>query len=292
MIRQTPPVFAAAPMRLQKALANAGLGSRREIEGWIQAGRIQINGRPAKLGDRVGPADRVCVDGREVRLLPPDSTLRVIAYNKPEGEVVSRRDPQGRATVFAHLPPLEQGRWIAVGRLDLNTAGLLLLTTSGELAHRLMHPSRAVEREYAVRVLGEVSEAALHRLTHGVALEDGRARFEEIVESGGEGANRWYHVVLCEGRHREVRRLWEAVGLRVSRLKRVRYGGLILDSRVKSRQWRELTPQERDDLLKLAGMTGPGFRPSPSGQAAGGNRREPSRPGSVSSGKTRSRSRR
>jgi len=244
-------------VRIQKALADAGLGSRREIEGWIGAGRIKVNGQTAKLGDKITLADRVQVDGRDVRRPAHAESLRVIVYNKPEGEMVTRHDPEGRPTVFRNLPKLDAGRWIAVGRLDINTAGLLLLTNNGELANRLMHPSREVEREYAVRILGEVSEEALHRLTHGVELEDGPARFEEIVESGGDGANRWYHVVLREGRNREVRRLWEAVGLKVSRLKRVRYGNVILDSRVVSHQWRDLTEEEAGGILELAGMDQP-----------------------------------
>jgi 23S rRNA pseudouridine2605 synthase len=245
-------------VRLQKALADAGLGSRREVEGWIRDGRVRVNGKPAKLGDRVVPADRVRVDGKQVkRRSSRKSALRVIAYNKPEGELVTRQDPEGRSTVFDRLPRLKVGRWIAVGRLDVNTSGLLLLTNDGELANRLMHPSRQVEREYAVRILGEVPEEALVRLTHGVELEDGPARFEEIVESGGEGMNRWFHVLLCEGRNREVRRLWEAAGCRVSRLKRVRFGNVILGPRVFAGHWCDLTTQEISGLLELAGMGKP-----------------------------------
>ena len=220
---------AGAGVRLQKALADAGLGSRREIEGWIREGRVRVNGKLAKLGDRIVAADHVRVDGKEIKRRPKrKSELRVIACNKPEGELVTRHDPEGRRTVFSRLPRLKAGRWIAVGRLDINTSGLLLLTNDGELANRLMHPSREVEREYAVRILGAIPEGALTRLTHGIELEDGPARFEEIVESGGEGANRWFHVLLREGRNREVRRLWEAAGCRVSRLKRVRFGNGIL----------------------------------------------------------------
>lgn len=177
---------ALPPVRLQKVLADAGLGSRREIEGWIRAGRVRINGKPAKLGDRINPADHVRVDGKEVKRRPARKrTLQVIAYNKPEGELVTRHDPEGRRTVFSRLPRIEAGRWIAVGRLDINTSGLLLLTNDGELANRLMHPAKELEREYAVRILGEVPEEALMRLTHGITLQDGPARFEEIVESGG-----------------------------------------------------------------------------------------------------------
>jgi len=245
-------------VRLQKALADAGLGSRREIEGWIAEGRIRVNGQPAKLGDRVLPEDRIQIDGRDVKRRPPrERQIRVIAYNKPEGELVTRRDPEGRPTVFPRLPRLKSGRWIAVGRLDVNTSGLLLLTDSGELANRLMHPSREIEREYAVRVLGGASPEALHRLTHGIELEDGPARFEEIVESGGSGVNRWYHVVLMEGRNREVRRLWEAAGCTVSRLMRVRFGNVILGPRVFAGHWRDLTAEELAGLLALAGMAQP-----------------------------------
>ena len=253
--RSPPP---AEPVRLQKSLAEAGLGSRREIEGWIAEGRVRVNGKVAKLGDKVVPEDRIQVDGREVRRRQRrGAAIRVIAYNKPEGELVTRHDPEGRRTVFGSLPRLKTGRWIAVGRLDINTSGLLLLTDNGELANRLMHPSREVEREYAVRVLGGATPEALHRLTHGIELEDGSARFEEIVESGGTGANRWYHVVLREGRNRVVRRLWEAAGCTVSRLMRVRYGNVILGPRVFSGHWRDLTEEELDGLLAVAGMKRP-----------------------------------
>lgn len=258
--RRTPPQAGSAPegVRLQKALADTGLGSRREIEGWIRDGRVRINGKPAKLGDRITSADHVRIDGKEVKRKPKRKTdLRVIAYNKPEGELVTRHDEEGRRTVFSRLPRPKSGRWIAVGRLDINTSGLLLLTNDGELANRLMHPSREVEREYAVRILGQVPDEALTRLTHGIELEDGPARFEEIVESGGEGANRWFHVLLREGRNREVRRLWEAAGCRVSRLKRVRFGNIILGPRVFVGRWRNLTEEERTGLLELAGMKKP-----------------------------------
>lgn len=255
------PPLALEPARIQKVLADAGLGSRREIEGWIAAGRIQINGRVAKLGDRLGPGDQVRLDGKPLRLTPAAVAAppRVIAYHKPEGEIVTRHDPEGRPTVFDRLPPLERGRWIAIGRLDINTSGLLLLTNQGELAHRLMHPSREIEREYAVRILGTAPREALQRLVHGVELDDGPARFEEIVESdtSSRGANRWYHVLLREGRNREVRRLWEAVGVKVSRLMRVRFGNVILEPHLFSHQWRDLTPEELKGLLDLAGMTPP-----------------------------------
>ncbi|MET0065633.1 MAG: 23S rRNA pseudouridine(2605) synthase RluB [Candidatus Thiodiazotropha sp.] len=241
--------------RLQKVLANAGMGSRREIEGWISEGRVEINGQPAQLGQRVLPNDAIRVDGKAVAKRMLEAPQReVLVYNKPEGELVTRRDPEGRRTVFQGLPKLKHGRWIPVGRLDINSTGLLLLTTDGELANQLMHPSRQVEREYAVRVMGEVTDAQLTQLTHGVELEDGPARFEEIVESGGEGINRWFHVVIMEGRQREVRRMWEAVGARVNRLKRVRYGSVILESALKVGRWRYLSETEVDELLVTLGL--------------------------------------
>ena len=187
--------------KLQKVLAAAGLGSRREIERWIAEGRVRVNGKPAKLGDRVEQADRLTVDGRSIGRPPRPAVPRVIAYHKPDGEVCSRSDRQGRRTVFEALPPLASGRWVGIGRLDIATTGLLLFTDDGELAHRLMHPSTEVEREYAVRVLGHVTPDQLDRLTAGVRLEDGVARFDSVEESGGRGANRWYRVVLHEGRN-------------------------------------------------------------------------------------------
>jgi 23S rRNA pseudouridine2605 synthase len=240
--------------RLQKVLANAGFGSRRQIEQWIREGRIRINGRLAQLGDQVSEDDRIKIDGRPVseKRLHSQQKHHVIMYNKPEGEIVSRHDEKGRASVFDHLPALEKGRWIAVGRLDLNSSGLMIFTTHGELANRLMHPSRQIEREYAVRVHGHVSDEQLEQLVTGVELEDGFARFEEIVDSGGEGSNHWYHVVIMEGRKREVRRLWEAIGVQVNRLKRVRFGPLFLNSAVKAGQWRSLN---REELRQLSGLT-------------------------------------
>ena len=268
--------------RLQKVLANAGLGSRREIEGWIAAGRVKVNGKLAQLGDRVEADAQIAIDDRPLNAKRLATAERhVILYNKPEGEVVTRQDPEGRPSVFAKLPRLRSGRWIAVGRLDVNSAGLLLFTTDGELANKLMHPSSVIEREYAVRVHGQVTEEMIKQLVNGVTLEDGPARFEEVVASGGEGANRWYHLVIMEGRKREVRRLWEAVGATVSRLKRVRYGPIILDSKVKVGQWRELEPEERKALMAAAGLKDdqpwgelkkrrPGAKkpPAPAGKAA------------------------
>lgn len=240
---------------MQKVLARAGFGSRREIEAWIEAGRVSVNGRKAALGDAVGRGDAVRVDGRLVpahRLF--ERKLRVIGYHKPGGLVCTRRDEQGRPTVYQDLPALRSGRWLGIGRLDLNTTGLLLFTTEGELAHRLMHPSSGVEREYAVRVLGTVTVEMQARLQEGVMLEDGVAKFESLVDAGGTGANHWYHVVLREGRNREVRRLWESQGVTVSRLIRVRYGPIGLPREHRPGRWWELEPGEVDQLLALAGM--------------------------------------
>ena len=254
--RENSPSLSDGPAeRLQKVLAEQGLGSRREIEVWISEGRVRVNGQVAKLGDRVSAADRVRVDGREVRRrVRRDAEIQIIAYHKPEGELVTRRDPEGRPTVFRRLPRPKDGRWIAVGRLDINTSGLMLFTTDGELANRLMHPSREMEREYAVRILGTVPDGTLDRLTSGVELEDGPAHLDAVSARGGTGANSWYHVVLKEGRNREVRRLWEAVGCQVSRLIRVRYGNVELGRRLFPGVWRPLTDVERQTLLTLAGM--------------------------------------
>ncbi len=250
--------------KLQKILANAGLGSRREIESWIQAGRVTVNGKAATLGDRADEKDVIRVDGRPVehwRLA--GMPWRVLMYHKPEGEVTTRSDPEGRPTVFEHLPKLRSGRWIVVGRLDLNTSGLLLLTTSGELANRLMHPSGEIEREYAVRVLGPVSPETLEHLKSGVPLEDGMARFDEIIDAGGQGANHWYHVILREGRNREVRRLWESQGVKVSRLIRVRYGNVQLGRRVRPGRWEELPEEQVRALAALVGIKPPEAKQEP-----------------------------
>lgn len=241
--------------RLQKVLAAAGLGSRREMEDWIRAGRVRVNGKLAVLGQSVGPHDRVLVDGRPVRLRLGQRRLpRVLLYHKPEGEIVSRDDPQGRPTVFARLPRLATARWLSVGRLDLNTSGLLLFTTSGELANRLMHPRYGIQREYAVRVMGRITPEMAAVLSTGVDIDGVLARFTSIVERGGEGANRWYHVVIEEGRNREVRRMLEAVGLMVSRLIRVRYGPLVLPPRLKRGEYVELAREEVARLLEHVGL--------------------------------------
>lgn len=236
---------------MQKALADAGHGARREIEEWIAAGRISVNGEVAHVGQRIGPEDRVRLNGRLVQLKAGGARLpRVLLYHKPEGEIVSRDDPEGRPTVFEKLPRINNGRWIAVGRLDFNSCGLMLFTSSGELANRLMHPSYELEREYAVRVLGEPTPEAMAQLEAGVELEDGLAKFNRILDAGGEGANHWYNVTLSEGRNREVRRMFEAVGLQVSRLMRVRYGPVQLPSGLKRSMWRELEPPEVMALTK------------------------------------------
>ena len=235
--------------RIQKILANAGLGSRREMEQQIRAGRVTLNGRDVQLGARAQATDQICLDGRLIQQRTR-KTRFMLLYNKPEGELVTRADPQGRTTIYDQLPPVPEGRWISVGRLAINSSGLLLLTNDGELAHRLMHPRYQLAREYAVRIRGLVTPEKLQQLVQGIKLEDGWARFEEIVESGGEGINRWFHVVLMEGRKREVRRLWQAVGTEVSRLKRVRYGPIILNSAVKAGQWRELDKAERKAILQ------------------------------------------
>ncbi len=237
-------------VKLQKALADAGLGSRREIEEWIAQGRVNVNGDTAHQGQRIVATDKVKVGGRLVNLHFAERVPRVLVYHKPEGEIVSRDDPQGRPSVFNALPRLRGGRWIAIGRLDFNSCGLLLFTTEGALANRLMHPRYGIDREYAVRVLGEVSEAAVRQLTEGIELEDGPAKFIRMRPAGGEGANHWYNVTLDEGRNREVRRMFEAVGVTVSRLMRVRYGPIVLPPSLKRGQSIELTPDEVKMLLK------------------------------------------
>ena len=243
----------AAGEKLQKVLARAGLGSRREIERWIEAGRVAVNGKAARLGDRVDDNDRLAVDGRAVDVAPAQEA-RCILYHKPPGEVCSRSDPEGRRTVFARLPNLKSGRWISIGRLDFNTSGLLLFTTDGELANGLMHPSSNIEREYMVRVMGDVQEDMLKRMLEGVMLDDGMARFADIQDGGGDGINRWYYVVLMEGRNREVRRLWESQGLTVSRLKRVRYGHVFIPSKVKQGQWVEMDRADVKSLYRIASL--------------------------------------
>ncbi len=242
--------------KLQKVLARAGLGSRRQIETWIRDGRVQVNQHIATIGERVSNLDNIRVNGRRMSTLqtPP---RQILCYHKPVGEVCTRNDPEGRTTIFERLPPPKQGRWISVGRLDLNTAGLLLLTTDGELAHRLMHPSYTIEREYAVRILGEVDAAMLKRLHNGVQLEDGMARFVHITDAGGNGANHWYHITLNEGRKHEVRRLWESQGVTVSRLIRIRFGPFSLPKGLRMGHHTELDIQSQKALLKVVGLNVP-----------------------------------
>lgn len=236
--------------RVQKFLARLGYGSRRQLEGWIREGRIAVNGRPARLGDTVSDEDVITVDGRRIDAAPP-TACRVLMYNKPEGEICTRSDPQGRPSIYARLPALDGQRWVSVGRLDVNTSGLILLTTDGELANGLMHPSGGVEREYLVRVLGEATPEVLERLRRGVELEDGPAAFDRVYELGGRGVNRWYGAVLREGRKREVRRLWEAAGLRVSRLKRIRFGPVSLPAHLRRGQFMELDAGAVSALRRL-----------------------------------------
>lgn len=244
--------------RLHKVLAASGLGSRREMEAWIAAGRVTVNGRPAQPGQPVGPGDRVKIGGRLVQLRFDEHRPRVLIYHKPEGEVVTRDDPEGRPTIFQNLPRLGSARWIAIGRLDLNTSGLLLLTTSGDLANRLMHPRYEIEREYAVRVMGALTPEQMDLLQEGLVLDDGPARFSSLRDGGGEGANHWYHVTLSEGRNREVRRMFEAVGLMVSRLIRTRFGPLALPPRLRRGQTVELSPQEVIVLMRQLDLRVPG----------------------------------
>jgi 23S rRNA pseudouridine2605 synthase len=250
--------------KLQKLLATVGLGSRRELEKWISAGRVSVNGSTAKLGDRAEADDRILVDGRPIKIVTDDSP-RVLMYSKPEGEVSTTTDPEGRPTVFDELPRLSRGRWIAIGRLDINTSGLLLFTTHGELANRLMHPSYEVKREYMVRIRGEVNEAMIARLTEGVILEDGVAKFQTVkaqhARSNDEhiSSNHWFRVILAEGRTREVRRLWESQGVEVNRLKRISYGPIELPSFVRRSEFIELDPKQVISLFRAVSLKPPKF---------------------------------
>ena len=249
--------------RIQKALARQGVGSRRQIESWIKEGLIKLNGEIVELGQLVESGDTVMHSGRKIIIRDVQQTLpRVLMYHKPEGEVCTRNDPEGRPTIFDHAPGLKHSRWIAVGRLDINTSGLILLTDDGDLANKLMHPSSQLQREYAVRVMGKATPEQLKMLTHGVELEDGKARFEEIVETTNDDKlsaqpssfNRWYHVVLMEGRNREVRRMWEAVDMKVSRLMRVRYGSVLMTKSNRPGRFYELEPNDIRELAELAGI--------------------------------------
>src|SRR5512133_2583923 len=270
--------------KLHKVLAQAGMGSRLEMEQLIMEGRITVNNEPAHIGQRVQFGDHVKVNGKPIRFRIEAPPARVIAYHKPAGEVVSSDDPQNRPTVFRKLPKLYQGKWQSVGRLDLNTEGLLLFTSSGELANKLMHPRFGLEREYAVRVLGALSNEEKQRLLDGIDLEDGRAQFGSIEDGGGEGANTWYRVTISEGRNREVRRLLEALGHAVSRLIRIRYGAMMLPRGLKRGAWMELDERDIQTLMQAAG--GQGGRP-PRGERAGG---EEQGPGSGSRNRRRGRS--
>ncbi|MDU8360880.1 23S rRNA pseudouridine(2605) synthase RluB [Pseudomonas syringae group sp. J309-1] len=255
--KQDSQEIGPAGEKLQKVLARIGVGSRRDVEAWISQGRIKVNGKDATLGQRVDLHDAITVDGRVIKREEAAETVRrVIMYNKPDGEICTRDDPEGRPTVFDRLPRPKEGRWVNIGRLDINTTGLLMFTTDGELANRLMHPSFEMDREYAVRVRGEVDDDMIARLKAGVVLEDGPARFTDIQQApGGEGFNHWYHCVVMEGRNREVRRLWESQGLVVSRLKRVRYGPVFLNSDLPMGRWREMSQYEVDILSAEVGLT-------------------------------------
>ena len=254
--------------KLQKNLAQRGLGARRQMEEWIRAGRVTVNGHVASLGARVTPADRIGVDGRRLPPLAPPRP-RIWVLNKPDGVVCTRRDPDGRRTVFELLPRLGGGRWLSVGRLDVHTTGLLMLTNDGALAHRLMHPSTGLDREYAVRLDGKLSDAALTELKAGVAIDGVVQRFSDVRYYDGRGANHWYHVVLMEGRNREVRKLFDALGRTVTRLKRVRFGPVVLPSWLKRGQVSEMGPTDVRDLSALLGL------PTPAAPAKG-RRKTPS----------------
>ena len=247
-------VAPATDEKLQKVLARAGCGSRREMERAISAGEVSVNDRVATLGDRVTESDKITLRGKPVSAQKDTSKRRVILYNKPEGEICSRHDPEGRRTVYQALPKISGERWISVGRLDFNTSGLLLFTNDGDLANKLMHPSSVIDREYLVRIQGDVDDDMRKRLLDGVMLEDGVARFTDIVDGAGESRNRWFYCVVMEGRNREVRRLWESQGVRVSRLKRVRYGNIFIPSHVRVGQWLELDYREIADLCQTAGL--------------------------------------
>jgi 23S rRNA pseudouridine2605 synthase len=240
--------------RIQKYLANQGAGSRRQIDALLQQGRISVNGKVAKPGDQIDGREKIAIDGKLLRLQRHTAKPKILMYHKPVGEVCTRSDPEGRDTVYQNLPGLNQGRWVGIGRLDINTSGLLLFTNDGALANRLMHPSYEVEREYAVRVHGAVSPEMLQQLRDGIELEDGPAHFDEILDAGGSGSNHWYHVVLKEGRNREVRRLWEAVGVEVSRLVRVRYDQFKLPKWLKPGKYRYLDEDVVGRVYKRLGL--------------------------------------
>ncbi|MDH3903150.1 MAG: pseudouridine synthase [Xanthomonadales bacterium] len=242
------------PVRLQKILAAAGMGSRRMLEKQIKAGKVLINKKPAILGQTTNAGDHISFEGKEWKVVDTATVQKSIVYNKPTGEVTTRSDPQGRPTVFDTLPKLQGARWVAVGRLDINTSGLLLMTTDGELAHAMMHPSNQVDREYACRIFGEVDAEKLDNLRNGVMLDDGEAHFSDIQAAGGEEGNQWFHVTLLEGRNREVRRLWASQDVVVSRLKRVRYGAVFLPKRLRMGDWSELSAKDHQVLREDVGL--------------------------------------
>jgi 23S rRNA pseudouridine2605 synthase len=292
--------------KLHKVLAEAGLGSRRDMEELIIAGRVSVNGEPAHIGQRILPTDMVRINGKPIQRKVAKRPPRVLVYHKPAGEIVSHNDPDGRPSVFDRLPTMKVGKWLAVGRLDFNTEGLLLFTTSGDLANRLMHPRYGIDREYAVRTLGELEEGMRQKLLAGVELEDGVAQFSKIADGGGDGINKWYRVTIGEGRNREVRRMFEAIGLTVSRLIRTRYGSMTLPRGLKRGRWEELDENAVRDLLamngleKPVGQSGKGRNERPNGNErnngntfdkAGGPRRsqDPSRPEAQGKGQVRSR---
>lgn len=249
--------------KLQKILAQAGLGSRRAMEEWIREGKVTVNGRVAGIGARVSPGDQIKVGARTIRFPVARALPRVLLYHKPEGEIVTRDDPEGRVTVFEKLPPLRGAKWLAIGRLDYNTSGLLLFTDSGELANRMMHPRYELEREYAVRILGQLTAEQRARLTNGIALNDGIARCLWLEDEGGEGSNRWYRLAVREGRNRVVRRMFEALHLTVSRLMRVRFGPVTLPPRLRRGQSSELPQADVKQLLEALEPTQPA--PDPRG---------------------------
>lgn len=261
--------------KLHKVLADAGLGSRRDMEELIIAGRVSVNGEPAHIGQRILPADQVRINGKLIQRKISNKPPRVLIYHKPAGEIVSTSDPEGRATVFDRLPTMKSSKWLAVGRLDFNTEGLLLFTTSGDLANKLMHPRYGIEREYAVRTLGELEEGMRQKLLAGVELDDGIAQFAKIADGGGEGVNRWYRVIISEGRNREVRRMFEAVGLTVSRLIRTRYGVMTLPPALKRGRWEELDEHAVRSLLAQSGVE----------KSPGAHKGQPGRPGQKGPGR-------
>jgi 23S rRNA pseudouridine2605 synthase len=244
--------------RIQKVLARAGYGSRRQLESLIKEGKVTVNGDVAKLGDQIEQGDSIRLENKALspkRLW--QQPQQVLLYNKPVGEVCTRNDPEGRRTIFQSLPAPEEGRWVSVGRLDINTSGLIILTTDGELANKLMHPSNEMDREYAVRVLGDVTSEMMQNLRDGVELDDGKAHFSDIQDAGGEGANHWYHVVIQEGRNREIRRLWESQGVQVSRLMRVRYGTVIIPKQLRMGRWMMLEGSDIEALYDAVELTAP-----------------------------------